>query len=669
MKSSVKKGTALILTVAVTSLLIMLALGVMTAAFSNQISTFGMDRASQLRLIAQTGMEKSISILREKIVQQVLKDDDSGSSILYTFAKYPVSETMSQLDLDAQTELPDSGQKYSIYFNIYRNQAFSLNSAGQTARSKNLGDCYVTYTDGTDDEKHVDPSDGILKNCIKISLVAYGRGESRRTETVYIDKNSVSNYYLEKLFHNTLTALGEKGTADSEPIRTESNDSLYSNVGPVQIGGDVYLQGEKLLLDSDENIQVDGKIKINTADDAIETNFRNNLVFYGYNGDGAKVSSDRDFPHFPTDLQHAFIIKGQFTDPTMMTMTPTIENTNLRTLNTLDIKKIDGTDYEVLSNNKFDNVTDASNSNYVMIGAKCKPRSGSAQVDFNQLVLGKDLDSHTGMRRLIAQGLEFKKNAKGDSETYSNEADYIKLFKVILVKGDLLIDSSRFNYDQITDNTPDEITASDFRKMRMMNYMIIASGTVTIKGSVEMYGSTIMAKDIVFQSSSKDMPTTSAILEGEASEVYDESDEKVLSVIQDLNTLQGLRITSGETIHTDEDGFPNPLHDRIQIGMNFVGTTNSNNVLVRAGTALAEAYDAARTERIRTSIFLSGIGTDDSVREISKESEEYQDTPWSDARGFVTNVQKALLNEYLTRNLSDDYAKQLKFKIIDWQEQ
>jgi hypothetical protein len=93
----------------------------------------------------------------------------------------------------------------------------------------------------------------------------------------------------------------------------------------------------------------------------------------------------------------------------------------------------------------------------------------------------------------------------------------------------------------------------------------------------------------------------------------------------------------------------------------------SEALLVSDGADLASAYEAGKTETVQTTVVLSGIGTDDSVKEIAADMEEY-DNLWSDARGYVTNAQKALINEYLIRNLSAEYAKQLKFKIISWEE-
>ena len=675
-KAGTKKGAALILTLAVTSLLIVLAVSIMTAAFTNQIGTFGMDRSSQLKLLAQTGMEKSISILREKIVQRVLADGYSNS-ILYTIARLPKTETMHLLDLDPQTDLPDTstGEKYSIYFNIYKNDSFSLDSGSQTASTKNEGDCYVTFTDGdpsdSGENTYEDSSDGIKKDCIKIKLLAYGRGESRRTETVYIDKNSISDYYLDKLFQNTLSALGEPGTAGEEPIQSFTSFPEIQRLGKLQISGDIYLQGERLALQSDQNIEINGRVKVLASQDANEVNFNRNLLFYDYDDD-SRIETNTNLK-FPADLKRTFSIKGNFDETPK---TPIIENSRLKNVVPLGIAGSGKTVDVILSEPETGfPLVKGSLDDYAMVAAKCI-QNGSRPVDLNRLVLGRDLDSHTGLRRFLATRPDL--NLEGGS--YKNESDYIKLFKVILVDGDLLIDASKFYYDQITDNNYDQITdepsgeidISDFRKMRMMNYIIIASGTVTLKGSVEMYSSSIMAKDIIFESGTLDMPVTDETLENgtpTGKQIYHSADSYVANVLNQLNNLQLDRILVGETEYAAEIDpetgmvYPaDPLKDVIDPAMNF-----TNSTLASDGENLADAYAAAKRMKVQTTISLSGIGSDDSVKEISADMGEYGET-WADARGYVTNTQKALINEYLIKNLSSDYAKQLKFKIISWEE-
>ena len=674
-KAETKKGAALILTLAVTSLLIVLAVSIMTAAFTNQIGTFGMDRSSQLKLLAQTGMEKSISILREKIVQRVLADGYSNS-ILYTIARSPKTETMHLLDLDPQTDLPDTstGEKYSIYFNIYNNDSFSLDSGSQTASTRNEGDCYVTFTDGdpSDSEENIyeDSSDGIKKDCIKIRLLAYGRGESKRTETVYIDKNSISDYYLDKLFQNTLSALGEPGTAGEEPIQSFASFPEIQRPGKIKISGDIYLQGERLDLESDQNIEINGSVKVLASQDANEVNFNKNLRFYDYDKEDNKIVTNTNLD-FPTDLKRAFSIKGGFDG---IPKTPIVENSRLRNVAPLGIAGSGKTVDVILSEPETGfPLVKGSSDDYAMVSAKCI-QNGSRPVDFSKLVLGRDLDSHTGLRRFLATRPDL--NLEGGS--YKNESDYIKLFKVILVDGDLLIDASKFYYDQITDNNYDQITddssglISDFRKMRMMNYIIIASGTVKIKGAVEMYSSSIMAKDIIFESGTLDMPVTDETLENgtpTGNQIYHAADSYVANVLDQLNNLQLDRILVGETEHATEIDpetgmeYPaDPLKDVIDPAMNF-----TNSTLASDGVNLADAYAAAKRMKVQTTISLSGIGSDDSVKEISADMGEYGET-WADARGYVTNTQKALINEYLIKNLSADYAKQLKLKIISWEE-
>ncbi|QOX63033.1 hypothetical protein FRZ06_06605 [Anoxybacterium hadale] len=682
-----KKGAALVLTLAVTSLLIVLAVSIMTAAFLNRTGTFGMDRSSQLKLLAQTGMEKSIAILREKIVRKVLADDDI--SILYTYAEHPKEATMALLDLEPSRFLPDTAEseRYSIYFNIYKDDDYSLKSSEQTASSKEEGDCYVTYTDGAPGESREnlfeDSEDGITKDCIKIKLVVYGRGESTRTETIYIDKNSISNYYLDKLFGNTLTALGDPDESDGEPIKTARNSEIPEehSLGSLKIGGNIFFQGDSLSLsiDNDEtgnpgNVWINGMIKVIAAETAREVNFRKNLAFYKYGGDNSIVKTNTSLTFLP-DLKRSFSIKGSF-DSSLKT--PITENSSLKRAKPLGIAggglKVD----KVLAEDGFQLVKgEASDTDYAMVTVKCVQDNSSKPVDFSRLVLGRDLDSHTGLRRYLAKSPELNL----EYGTYKNEADYIKLFKVILVDGDLLIDASKLYYDQITDNTPDIIDSSDFRKMRLMNYMIIASGTVTLRGTVEMYSSSIMAKNVVFETATYDLPTVPFMTEdGTTYESYDFIDPQVSPVQGLLQELQDLRITPreeggiAETRHTTEidsatglEYIAGPLKDELNIEMNFRGYSNTDSSLVSAGERLENAYRAAKKNKVQSEIFLSGIGSDDSVKEISADMDEYQEV-WDNARGYVTNSQKALINEYLIRNLSQDYAKQLKFKIIDWSE-
>lgn len=653
--SRVKKGVALIWTLSVTSLLIVFAVSLMLVASSNRITTFGLDRSSQLKIVAQAGMTKAIATLKDGITEEVLHT--SESSILYKFAKEPSASYLSDLELETSRKIPSSikDEHYTKSFNIYNDTPRAEAVQDVTGNEHPInGDCYVAYSE----ETHLDPNDNIDKYCIKIIVYAYGNGGSRRVETAYIDKNSISNYYFEKIFNNALTVLRDSKNSYDGPIKSKNNGSPYDQVQSIKIGGNVYIQGNvNGFAAASNDLKINGVLKVNRLDDS-QINIAN-LKFYKYDHYTDINTPIPEINNIVGTKEKSFDIKGDFYNSKTL-----VEAAKLKKLNPLaaDPDVIYETQDDILKNNHFTPVQGAGDP-VAMVAVKCKPNSDSPKdegnnpyVDFNKIVLGNDLDSHTGLRRYILNS----NNAVLGAD-YNNESDYLKFYKVIMVDGDLSIDASKFYYDQISDNNPNDVVAEDFREMKMVNYIIISSGTVYIKGNVKMYNSSILADNVVFVTATEDMPTATNI---DGDEVYDFSD---LDVGSTLESLENGRVALGETVHTSwfdaEHTMPDPVGDTIHPEMNFTGALKTSSA------ALKTEYAAAKAGHLtQTNISLSGIGTEDSLRELISGLSEFDTLP-ADARGYLSNVQKAVMNEYFIRNLSQDYAKQLKFKIIDLEEQ
>lgn len=656
MINKAKNGSALILTLAVTSMLIVFAASLLMITISNSKGTIITENASSLKMIAQTGMEKGMAILKDKIATDVRLN---GKKVLSDIANTPTADATFNIGLSTNATDEDipgiAGQKYYTKFNVFDNAAVA----------QNYGDCYIGYKDGT----HLDSSIGIVKNCITITVRAFGKGGSISTNIAYIDKNSISNYYFERIFNNTLTSLG----ATSNPTDKSGNSGVFSgtknNIGSiesnstgqmhnVQIGGDVYIQGNNFNMNANY-VHINGMIKINKllAGNSFSLPFSNTSFYRLSTGDAPTTLYTKPSNY---NTWSSFDIRGDF-NPGVKA--PTAEALTMKALNPITFP---GTsDYKdedtIIQNSLY--TPEPSSGIPDMVIIKWRPTNVGDQLDFNKLVLGPNYDSHLGLRRFITTDSNLK-------AAYQNETDYLRVFKVIMADGDVTIDAAKLYYDEITDNNPGDVIGPDsadltypnFRSLNHVNFIIISSGTVTIKGTLKMYNSSITAKHIVFDTSTQDIPVDAV------TGSYTGTNFTNIVAAQDkLNKDRRTVIapdTTAETVPKDDVTLtPEEVTtDTLDLAKNYTNPTLSGEI-----TSLSHLYGTAKTDTAPTSIIMDGIGTEDSASELMSNLSEYESLP-DDARGFLSNVQRASMNEYFMQNLTDDYAKEILFKVIAYEE-
>lgn len=430
-----KKGSAILYTIVVVSILLLISISALSLSFSNRISTLNFEGLTNLKTIAQTGVDTGLAVLKEKIVLNVINSRDIKSSVLYNTAMDSTS-TIRELGLESVNILPGDMGRFSIAFNVFGQEVDSTNP-------KN-GDCFIGYTDKFDDssepaedlDNYITPTSKISKRCIKMTVLAFGKKQATKKIDVYIDKDSISNYYIEKILGNVFTIID----------KTDNPEAVFDNSDITQFNasGDIYFKGNKINAING----IDGKKSSITMDDEKKVVFSN----------------------------------------TQKSLAPM----NLSDLKIIDIIDIP-TENQLLEENKFSYLeSDYSDKNSpFLVISQCKPNLGEAAVDLNKIILGKDLDSTQGLRYYIANTPVFN---------FENEADLTKMFKLILVYGDLSIDCQSFYTDGINYKDSDEFkNSSSYRQITPFNYIILCLGKVKIKGKFNFINSSIYAKEIKFE--------------------------------------------------------------------------------------------------------------------------------------------------------------------------
>ncbi|EYE89732.1 hypothetical protein Q428_01375 [Fervidicella metallireducens AeB] len=430
-----KKGSAILYTIVVVSILLLISISALSLSFSNRISTLNFEGLNNLKTIAQTGVDIGLAVLKEKIVLNVLNSRDIKSSVLYNTA-LDTNSTVRELGLEAVNTLPGDMGSFSIAFNVFGQEVDSTNP-------KN-GDCFIRYVDKIDNncqpiedlDNYITPTGKISKRCIKMTVLAFGRKQTTKKIEVYIDKDSISNYYMEKILGNVLTVINE----------TNNPEAVFDNSEITQFNasGDIYFKGNKI-----NSINgIDGKKRSITVDDEKKVIFSN-----------TKKSL------------------------------PSMNLSDLKNVDIIDIP----TEDQLIEENKFSYIeSDYSDKNApFLVTSQCKPNLGEDAVDLNKIILGKDLDSTKGLRYYIANTPVFN---------FENEADLTKMFKLVVVYGDLNIDCQSFYTDGINYKDSDEFkNPASYRQITPFNYIIICLGKVKIKGRFNFINSSIFAREIKFE--------------------------------------------------------------------------------------------------------------------------------------------------------------------------
>lgn len=486
-----KKGSVMILAIAVISMLIILAVSVLTVTTSTRIATINANNSNDLKTLVQTGADYGLAILKESIVNKIRPNPGSGSIYvsvpdsvqsgtgigIYSNKAYDINTIINDIGLNPVNQINDTNfpdNLFTSYPVSYNKYSVSFNILSGTATDPDLikaGDCYIQYIDLNSTQGIKDLNDDINnKKCIEMRVVAVGKvgnGDSTlsfKSIDTFIDKSSISNYFLDKLINNTITSINDNkySSSDFSTVTVPSGDNFN-----VSIDGDIFFKGKSLTITANSNFNLTGVIKARVGDTTKTI-------------DNAAVAAK----YQPTAIKYFEALPDGMTAP---------DATNVSDVGT------------VVNNDNYQILDDPQSGNPFMLVAKCKPSSGA--VDFNQLIFGNGptsnsdptdygyLSNTNGIRHFIQNNTLFN---------YHNNLDYAKFFKLIIVYGDLDIDSKSLYFDSTLADDPSTVTPSSnpeyFNQIIATNYLIVCLGKVTIKGTLKLENSSIFAKQIEFQS-------------------------------------------------------------------------------------------------------------------------------------------------------------------------
>lgn len=619
-----KKGSALILAVGVIAMLLILSMSVISVTSFNRITTMSYNKINENKMMAQTGADNGLSILKESIITKI-KNTHNSDSVLYNIASTNYgSSIIADIGLAPTITkiLPGNNPKsFSVAFNVF-GTPLTTDSAIQ------YGDCYVEYIDNieghvinkntnedtisTDPDKqdlnnYLDPADNIGKKCIKMTVIAVGKNNEIKRIDVYIDKNSISDFYLDKMAANTFTIIN-KTTDDSEfkPETTEDNNSY-------NIAGNIYFRGHSFNLNNSSKINIDGTINAKVANGSSGLQFTpskmtdiNGTTESGISNSNTQIpSSIRSFEVYLDGMNTQYKSMNMPFYPPLDAGAYDASGSNIMKQTDL----INNNAYTLLSDSSINQVdlSGTGTPSPFMIIAKCEPDNEDGAVDFNQLIYGINDPNHrpstcNGLRYFIKNATykpdeTIEMNGTGKSVfDFPDDSGFAKMFKMIVVYGNLNIDASTYTYDGLLEENTGIFDISNYRKLTSVNYFIICLGTVTIKGNFNIQNSSIFAKKIVFDPQ--------------------KTDDVILN----------------------EDSY-DPTMDTTSSGI----TTD-------------------------TAVNISGIGTNRAINAIKNNLNNYYDSIPNNAWGYLDNIEKAKINEYLINNLPDQYGEGLKFNIIEWDE-
>jgi hypothetical protein len=590
------------------------------------------------KMMAQTGVDNGLSILKERIITSI-KNKGNSDSVLYDIAnatQTPMASIINEIGLaadqttDIHKSVPGNNpQSFPVAFNVF-GTPLTTDSAIQ------YGDCYVEYVDNikdqvinkntnlvttpTDPDKqdlnnYIDPANNIEKKCIKMTVIAVGKKNAIKRIDIYIDKNSISDFYLDKMAANTFTIINKttvdsttNSFADFTPNTTDSDNSYY-------IAGNIYFRGHSFNLNDSSKINIDGTINAKVAEGSSELNFTPSKMT-DING---TTEQGIDSPYNQTnDTMRSFQVylnesDKKIEDKSMiMPFYPPLDdgiNYYDSSGSSIDTESnlVNNNDYTLLNNSSINQInfngTSASPSPFMII-AKCKPDAKDKAVDFNQLVYGNgDRASTTnGLRYFIKYATyrpdnTIEMNGSGNKVfDFPDDSEFAKMFKMIVVYGDLNIDATSYTYDGLLEDNSGIFDVTNYRKLTSVNYFIVCLGTVTIKGPFNMENSSIFAKKVVF------------------------------------------------------------------------ADKNENDVSLNVVNPDDPSEDTTSSAITDTSVNISGVGTNKAIYAIKSNLNNYYDSIPNNAWGYLNNIEKAKINEYLINNLPEQYGEGLKFNIIKWDE-
>lgn len=214
-----KKGSALILTIAVASILIVGATCVMALAYSSYQNTKYIEINNKLRLAAESGVEVAEKELKEYVLRNVdvlLKPDNfNPAKLTQDFEGNPKPIIIDSGDSDVKvtvTILPD--------LNVTR-------------------------------EKYVDIPTGRSLDYIRVISVAEYKPNPvfKKTVDVYFDKVGVYNVYFDRIFNSCFTTLDNDYEGETDTERDRKSFLLENR--DISLAGNMYLNGRNITFKPD----------------------------------------------------------------------------------------------------------------------------------------------------------------------------------------------------------------------------------------------------------------------------------------------------------------------------------------------------------------------------------------------------------------------------------
>lgn len=395
-----KSGIALIYVITVISALIVVGVAFLSAMIYYTEENRRDEKLERLRLLAESGIEEEMSILREKIYldPNIISSPDTITGMN--------DFTITQSDIDNAT-------------------------------------CKVKFTIS---ETH----NGI--DCYKIYSEASIPGSLKKSYTVYIDKSNINNRYFDAIFGNILTT--------SDKINNSGTRSLY--ISPTarlnNVLGNFYFQG------SDVNVSPYYLRMINSPGINNIMKVNSNTFTYSPGTQQGNISITADIPSPPSVPAGISYISNMFR------------------LGTLNIKGII-TDYSGISSGVYPDPMKAPTQpiqEAKVVCIKIRPVDGAgndAELDFDDFV------SYTVKKYIMEKiihynqpGFTYDPNAYHNNSA-SDEVAYTQMYKVYLIDGNVSIDNRNSG-------------------MYYINHIIFSTKKVTIKNYLNLYNSSIYAKQI-----------------------------------------------------------------------------------------------------------------------------------------------------------------------------
>lgn len=667
-----KSGSALILAIGVLALLIVVSASILKATVESKILTTGTDQSMELKLQAQSAVEKAVSILKEKIAVQIKNDSgsldkdptkkvintsDFSNSILVKIAN---NENVGSTGLFSSTGSgPDLSK--TIYYNIY----------GLRTTPYNNSDALDTPGDTSIDFSSADTTPaslGYKVNCIKISIKTRGKNHVLKSVDAYIDKNSISDAYYDMIIHNAVNVLSDSSS-------TGFSCDADSNI---KIAGNIYLQGGNMNI-TPGRLMINGNIKTNPGTSTSQLTLKQNgYSFYDIANPyiidpyiidpfGGKTPIPGNVTEVSAEGKSLSDAHGSLTDTNERITTSgviylgsgEIDFANKK-YNTVPQLQLD-TSNTPNAHIKYANMNDTiANTNYYRIftgtsriyGCAVDAEGGPA-VDFDKLILGFNLDSYAGMRKFISYDQGYGSNKE---DSFSND------FKVIIVNGDLNIDGYSKLYDSIINVNNSTVNyVDDFKPFHCFNYIILCNGTVKIRGNVKFESSSIIAKNIVV---TNDRGKT-----GEFKDLYVETDPDTFDINAPENSALKALCDAYQNLIEARYSPNSTSWGNDRTGSAFYPSSDSEDAAV--GSALINA----RTVTGPPELIFDGIGTKDSIIEYNNYINLLQTTDTSpELRGYLTNDKRALIISFLIKNFSggsnneNAAAANITMKIVEWDE-